>query len=393
VITTLLLDLDDTLLENDDDVFIPAYFEKLSQHLADIVPKERMLSQLLAGTVAMLENKDPSLLLKDAFDQVFYPGINVTQDELAPYTEQFYSTEFPKLKGLTKPIPGARELIDFAFSRDLEVVIATNPLYPKTAVEQRLAWAGIAVDQFDYAIVTSYENFHFAKPHLEYYAEILAKLGRNPHDAVMMGNDYNDDIVPSRELGLAVYQISEKVSAGSMGGDLSEALDWLQKSPEIIDPRTAATPQTLTAKLIGNLVAFGDLAVGNNERDWTSRPNPASWAAIEVIAHLRDVEREINYPRLKSLLVDDDPFLSAIDSDSWTEERGYIDDNPVEVLKSLWEARMDTINLLDRESPEAWNRKARHAIFGPTNLSELVLIFLEHDLLHLRQLRTTLKLK
>lgn len=393
MITTLLLDLDDTLLENDDDVFIPAYFEKLSQHLADIVPKERMLSQLLAGTVAMLENKDPSLLLKDAFDQVFYPGINVTQDELAPYSEQFYSTEFPKLKGLTKPIAGARELIDFALSKDLEVVIATNPLYPITAVEQRLAWAGIPVDQFDYAIVTSYENFHFAKPHMEYYAEILAKLGRNPHDAVMMGNDHSDDIVPSRELGLAVYQISEKVNVGSMGGNLTEALDWLKKSPEIIDPRTAATPQTLTAKLIGNLVAFGDLAVGNNERDWTSRPNPASWAAIEVIAHLRDVEREINYPRLKSLLVGDDPFLSAIDSDSWTEERGYIDDDPVEVLKSLWEARMDTINLLDRESPEVWNRKARHAIFGPTNLSELVLIFLEHDLLHLRQLRTTLKLK
>ena len=89
MITTLLLDLDDTLLENDDDVFIPAYFEKLSQHLADIVPKERMLSQLLAGTVAMLENKDPSLLLKEAFDQVFYSGINVTQDELAPnFTQQ-----------------------------------------------------------------------------------------------------------------------------------------------------------------------------------------------------------------------------------------------------------------------------------------------------------------
>lgn len=393
MITTLLLDLDDTLLENDDDVFIPAYFEKLSQHLEDIVPKERMLSQLLAGTVAMLENKNPSLYLKDAFDQVFYSGINVTQDELAPYSEQFYSTEFPKLKGLTKPIPGARELLDFALSRDLEVVIATNPLYPKTAVEQRLAWAGIAVDQFDYAIVTSYENFHFAKPHMEYYAEILAKLGRNPHDAVMIGNDQSDDIVPSRDLGLAVYHISEKAAVGSIGGDLTGAMDWLKKSPEFIDPRTAATPQTLTAKLIGNLVAFGDLAVGINERDWTSRPNPASWAAIEVIAHLRDVEREINYPRMKSLLVGDDPFLSAIDSDSWAEERGYIDNDPVEVLKSLWEARTETITLLNGESPEAWNKTARHAIFGPTNLSELVLIFLEHDLLHLRQLRTTLKLK
>jgi hypothetical protein len=49
-------------------------------------------------------------------------------------------------------------------------------------------------------------------------------------------------------LGLAVFHISEKAAAGSMGGDLTEALDWLKNSPEIIDPRTAATPQTLKAK-------------------------------------------------------------------------------------------------------------------------------------------------
>ncbi len=167
MITTLLLDLDDTLLKNDDEVFIPGYFERISRYLADIIPKERMLSQLLAGTAAMLENKNPSLHLKDAFDQVFYAGINISSEDLRPHIDRFYAEEFPKLKELTSHIPDSRKMLDFAHSHGLEVVVATNPLYPRTAVEQRLAWAELPIDQFEYSQITSYENSHFAKPNLE----------------------------------------------------------------------------------------------------------------------------------------------------------------------------------------------------------------------------------
>jgi FMN phosphatase YigB (HAD superfamily) len=393
VITTLLLDLDDTLLENSDEIFIPAYFELLSEHLGEIIPKERMLSYLFAGTKAMLDNKDPSLHLKDVFDQVFYPGVQFPYEELQAYTDQFYATEFPKLKSLTNQISETSQIYEFALSKGMEVVIATNPLYPKSAVEQRLAWAELSVDEFDYALVTSYENSHFAKPNLEYYAEILGKLGRNPHDALMIGNDKNDDIDPARALGIATFHISDDTTDTLPSGSHSQALDWLKASPVIIDPRIAATPESLSARLMGNLMAFGALSSNEVEDSWRRKPNPDTWAAVEVIAHLRDVELEINYPRIQSILLSEEPFLSAVDSDSWAEERGYIDSSPIEVLDSLWQARMKTITLLKNQGSNVWKRNARHAIFGPTNLAELVLIFIEHDLLHLRQLRTTLNLK
>lgn len=390
MITTLLLDLDDTLLKNDDEVFIPGYFERISQYLAEIVPKERMLAQLLAGTAAMLENKNPSLHLKDAFDQVFYQDINISYEELQPHTDRFYAEEFPKLQELTSQFPDSRKMLDFAHSRGLEVVVATNPLYPRTAVEQRLAWAEIPIDQFEYSLITSYENSHFAKPHLEYYAEILAKLGRNPHDAVMVGNDISDDIEPASALGLATFHVRRDSSSDAQAEDLSRAIRWLEQSPEVIDPPTAATPLALLARLKGNLVAFGDLFSDTKKSDWTVKPKPDSWAAIEIITHLRDVEREINFPRIKTILVSEEPFISAVDSDRWADERGYLGNDPSSVIQSLWQARAETIGLLKNESEETWNRPARHAIFGPTNLTELVLIFIEHDLLHLRQLRSVL---
>jgi hypothetical protein len=43
-----------------------------------------------------------------------------------------------------------------------------------------------------------------------------------------------------------------------------------------------------------------------------------------------------------------------------------------------------TVELL-RSLKDEWKRKARHAIFGPTDLQELVKFIAEHDKLHIRQ--------
>ena len=70
---TLLLDLDDTLLDTNMDAFIPAYFQALSEHLASQVEPEVMLPALVAGTRAMLASEDPRRTLRQVFDQQFYP--------------------------------------------------------------------------------------------------------------------------------------------------------------------------------------------------------------------------------------------------------------------------------------------------------------------------------
>ncbi|MBM2842841.1 MAG: DinB 2 protein [Anaerolineales bacterium] len=63
MIQALLVDLDDTLLENDLGKFIPAYFDLLAGELAPFGPKDQILGALLAGTKAMLGNEDPERTL------------------------------------------------------------------------------------------------------------------------------------------------------------------------------------------------------------------------------------------------------------------------------------------------------------------------------------------
>ncbi len=72
---TLLLDLDDTLLNTNMDAFIPAYFQALSGALADMVAPEVMLPALMGGTKAMLANMDPALTLREVFDAHFFPRL------------------------------------------------------------------------------------------------------------------------------------------------------------------------------------------------------------------------------------------------------------------------------------------------------------------------------
>ena len=60
MITHLLVDLDDTLLQNSMEIFAPPYYKALSTHLAAFVAPEVMLPKLLEGTNAMLKNTDPS---------------------------------------------------------------------------------------------------------------------------------------------------------------------------------------------------------------------------------------------------------------------------------------------------------------------------------------------
>ena len=93
------------------------------------------------------------------------------------------------------------------FAQGYKVVIATSPVFPLTAIEQRLEWAGVR--DFDYALITSYENMHACKPHLPYYQEILSKIGCRAEECLMVGNSFEEDIAPATELGIMAFWVVE----------------------------------------------------------------------------------------------------------------------------------------------------------------------------------------
>jgi FMN phosphatase YigB (HAD superfamily) len=172
---TLLLDLDDTLLNTNLESFIPAYFQALAKELAPQIAPELMFRALMSGTRRMMESDDFSQTLEQVFNAVFYPQINSSREKTADALENFYDHIFPTLGGVTTPKVEAKQLIDWAFSQGFRIAIATDPIFPRKATYHRLRWAGFDPEQFE--LVSSFEDFHFTKTHPAYYAEVLGRMG------------------------------------------------------------------------------------------------------------------------------------------------------------------------------------------------------------------------
>ncbi|MBD3853240.1 MAG: HAD family hydrolase [Acidobacteria bacterium] len=216
----LLLDLDDTLLGNPMKTFIPAYFRALTEFVTEIQPPERLIEQLLIATRKMDGGDGTGASNGEIFAEAFFPGLGVPREDLEPVFERFYAEAFPMLRPLTALRPAAPKIVEWAGQRGLQVVIATNPVFPRTAIEQRMEWAAVGVDRFEYAHVTSYENSHATKAQPAYYREILAVLGRGPEECLMVGDNWSWDMVNAADVGIPGYWIAEPSSpppsAGSM---------------------------------------------------------------------------------------------------------------------------------------------------------------------------------
>jgi FMN phosphatase YigB (HAD superfamily) len=205
----LLLDLDDTLIDNAMDTFIPAYFRALETFVAAMVEPGLFIQELLNATRTMDRNDDAGLSNEEVFAAAFYPALGVSREKLEPLLARFYAEAFPQLEPLTRPRPAAPMVVEWAKGRGLQVVIATNPLFPRTAIEQRMAWGGVGVDRFDYELVTCYENSHATKSSPAYFREIVEVLGRRPEECLMVGDNWGWDVVCAGEAGLPAYWIAE----------------------------------------------------------------------------------------------------------------------------------------------------------------------------------------
>jgi len=208
MITALLFDLDGTLLDSDMNVFMPHYFRALAAKLAPLVPADRLLDALLTSTRAMMRRSDHTMTNKDAFWADFLPRVGCSMTALEPLIDEFYRNDFPTLRRYTVTKPEARLVIEAAFARGFIVAIATQPVFPLVAIQQRLTWAGVA--DFPYALVTCYENMHTTKPDPAFYTEICEHIGRPAQACLMIGNEPEADIRPAAAAGLHTFWLTDQ---------------------------------------------------------------------------------------------------------------------------------------------------------------------------------------
>jgi len=390
---TLLFDLDDTLLDTNMDAFIPAYFQALSKHTEEYVPSEVMLPALLASTSLMNENRDPAHTLQEVFETDFYDRLGVSRDYLRDVLENFYDEIFPKLGRYTCKKPDAVPLIEWAQSSGFRVGIATDPFFPYKATHHRLRWAGFDPAQFE--LISTFEHFHFSKTYPAYYAEVLGRMGWQDGPVLMVGNDVSRNMIPAQKLGLKTYLIDGESASGSGPeagrGKLADLRPWLESiNLSTLEPSFRSREAILEIMASTPAVLLGLTSTLTTER-WQHAPAHGDWALNEIVCHLRDMEREIYQMQLKLMLERADAFIPRPDSSVWANEREYLNVNGRVALSEFASARVDTMNMLKDLDDAVWSRKARHAIFGPTNFLEVLGFIADHDRLHVQQAWKTLQ--
>ena len=205
-LTTVLFDLDGTLLPMDQNAFMKAYFGGLAARLAPRgYESKALIDAIWAGTAAMVRN-DGSVNNETAFWKSFATVFGEKVYEDVPYFDAYYREDFDKVSAACGHAPEARQIIDSLKGRGMRVVLATNPLFPSIATEKRIRWAGL--EPTDFELFTTYENASHCKPNPDYYRDILNTLRLDPAECLMVGNDVDEDMV-AQELGMRVFLLTD----------------------------------------------------------------------------------------------------------------------------------------------------------------------------------------
>ncbi|HEY6073972.1 MAG TPA: DinB family protein, partial [Anaerolineales bacterium] len=219
----------------------------------------------------------------------------------------------------------------------------------------------------------------------------LGRLGWPDGPVLMVGNDAERDLAPAQALGLATFWINtgsldESDLQATSRGSLDDLRNWLDGVDlKQLEPNYK-TRTSILALMTAAPASIADLMEELPIESWAVRPKPGEWSLVEVLCHLRDTEREVNQPRLQRLRNEEEPFIPARSTDEWADERGYIRQDGRMAYKDYLAARLETLKTLNALSLADWNRRARHSIFGPTTLLEMIGFMATHDRIHIQQI-------
>lgn len=123
----------------------------------------------------------------------------------------------------------------------------------------------------------------------------------------------------------------------------------------------AETPARLKAALKG---------VPKKLQLWT--PGPGKWSILEIVAHLRDMERDAYIERYRRILSEENPTLPDLDGDVIALRDDYRGMKLPEVLRDWTRLRRESLKILKSVKGAQWERIGTHETAGPLSMTALL---------------------
>jgi len=144
--------------------------------------------------------------------------------------------------------------------------------------------------------------------------------------------------------------------------------------------------EDVCARMQANASVLASLYDGlpDGQLDW--RPLPQKWSLREVLGHLHDEEIDDFRTRVDLTLHHADQAWPGIDPEGWVTERGYAQWDAVATMSEWQRRRAETLQWLRSLDAPDWNRIYEHPQIGALSAGDLLLSWLTHDHLHIRQI-------
>ncbi|MFE7802014.1 HAD family hydrolase [Nocardia sp. NPDC057440] len=206
---TVLWDLDGTLVGLHQRTFQVLMPLGAAQAFRDLMPPRRFL-RTLNGVLGVVRANDTEYTNTDLMIRLLAERMGIEQSLAARRLHRLAEIDFPRLRWCFSPQPQAVDTVNMLHAKDITQVVATNPLWPLSTVTTRLRWGGYEPEVFTFH--TSGENMRSSKPRIEFYRELLERLGAEPGECVMIGNDAAKD-APAARIGIPVFLVGASESA------------------------------------------------------------------------------------------------------------------------------------------------------------------------------------
>ncbi|MCC6102511.1 MAG: HAD family hydrolase [Olegusella sp.] len=207
MIKAVLFDLDDTLLDINLTAFLGRYILGLSGILGliDRTPAPMLQPALLQAYLAIdSQKRKDDLTNYDLFCACFYrrTGIPLSDPLISQAISCFERTVLPSCgKGIVQAAPrrGMPQAVEKVHELGLVCALASNPVFSLDVDRMRMRWADVS--ERDFEAITTINNSRRCKPSAVYYQDFITKLGFEPRECLMVGNDATRDF-PRPDIGM-----------------------------------------------------------------------------------------------------------------------------------------------------------------------------------------------
>ncbi len=142
--------------------------------------------------------------------------------------------------------------------------------------------------------------------------------------------------------------------------------------------------------MIASLENFGAHVPGSlrdlSDEDARWKPPTQNWSILEIICHLIDEEREDFRSRIQTTLDEPGKIWPSINPELWAVDRRYNERDFQEMLEELSRERIESVKWLKSLDHPNWYETYEHPHLGPIRAGDLLVAWVAHDHLHVRQI-------